>query len=90
MDGLTTAESRELEQRMQKRQIKEFLGLFSNLVDHCFVSCIDDFTSKSLSGRETGCVTRCVQKHMAMSQRLSERFQEHNAQLQQQQQGALR
>ena len=66
--------------------------LFSNLVDHCFVSCIDDFSSKALSGKETGCVSRCVQKHMSMSQRLSERFQEHNAllQQQQQQQGGLR
>ncbi|KAI1348289.1 mitochondrial import inner membrane translocase subunit tim-9 [Xylaria sp. FL0043] len=90
MDGLTQAETRELELRMQKRQIKEFLGLFSNLVDHCFMSCVDDFTSKSLSGRESGCVTRCVQKHMALSQRLSERFQEHNAQVGQQQQGQLR
>lgn len=60
--------------------------LFNGLVDHCFVSCVDDFSSKALSGRETGCVSRCVQKYMAMSQRLSERFQEHNAQLQQQQQ----
>ncbi|KAI1337993.1 mitochondrial intermembrane space translocase subunit [Xylariaceae sp. FL0016] len=88
MDGLTASETRELEQRMQKRQIKEFLGLFSNLVDHCFMSCIDDFSSKALSGRESGCVSRCVQKHMALSQRLSERFQEHNAQMSQQ--GPLR
>ncbi|KAI5860515.1 mitochondrial intermembrane space translocase subunit [Durotheca rogersii] len=100
---LTAAESRELEQRMQKQQMKVFFGrpqsnrvsararlrpnqLFSNLVDHCFMSCIDDFTSKSLSSRESGCVARCVQKHMALSQRLSERFQEHNAQMTQQQQ----
>ena len=56
------------------------------------MSCIDDFSSKALSGKETGCVSRCVQKHMSMSQRLSERFQEHNAllQQQQQQQGGLR
>ncbi|KAI0843885.1 mitochondrial intermembrane space translocase subunit [Daldinia vernicosa] len=86
MDGLTASETRELEQRMQKQQMKVFFGLFSNLVDHCFMSCIDDFTSKSLTGRETGCVARCVQKHMALSQRLSERFQEHNAQMTQQQQ----
>jgi len=78
---LTAAEAKELETRLQKRQVKEFLGLFGNLVDHCFTSCIDDFTSKSLSGRESGCVTRCVQKSMAMSNRLSERFQEHNAQM---------
>ncbi|KAK6834851.1 mitochondrial import inner membrane translocase subunit TIM9 [Apiospora arundinis] len=77
--GLNATESRELEQRLQKRQMKEFIGLFSNLVDHCFMSCVDDFTSKSLSTRETGCITRCVQKQMALSQRLSERFAEHNA-----------
>ncbi|KAK2064221.1 hypothetical protein LY76DRAFT_587602 [Colletotrichum caudatum] len=55
--------------------------LFGNLVDHCFTSCIDDFTSKSLSSRETGCITRCIQKQMFSQQRLSERFQEHNAQM---------
>ncbi|EJT81042.1 hypothetical protein GGTG_01030 [Gaeumannomyces tritici R3-111a-1] len=79
MDNLTATEMKELETRMQKRQVKEFVGLFSNLVDHCFMSCIEDFTSKSLSSRETGCVARCVQKDMAAAQRLSERFQEHNA-----------
>lgn len=84
--GLNNSEQRELEQRLQKRQMKEFMGLFSNLVDHCFISCIDDFSSKSLSTREQGCVTRCVQKQMAMSQRLAERFQEHNAAMGAQQQ----
>ena len=49
-------------------------------------SCINDFTSKSLSTSETGCVSRCVQKHMALQQRLGERFQEHNALVGQQQQ----
>lgn len=101
---------------MQKRQVKEFVGvsspsprpllilplsnsalhfhvrpsltqlflppppqLFGNLVDHCFSSCVNDFTSKAVSERENGCVSRCVQKYMAGAQRLSERFQEHNA-----------
>ncbi|KAH8668374.1 mitochondrial intermembrane space translocase subunit [Xylariales sp. PMI_506] len=85
--GLTASEQRELEQRLQKRQMKDFMGIFGNLVDHCFMSCVDDFTSKSLSTRETGCITRCVQKQMAQSQRLSERFAEHNTQLSQQQAG---
>lgn len=57
----------------------EPLQIFGNMVDHCFDSCINDFTSKSLSGREQGCVTRCVQKSFAASMRLSERFQEQNA-----------
>ncbi|CAK7206757.1 protein transporter tim9 [Sporothrix eucalyptigena] len=86
MDGLTAAESRELESRMQKRQVKEVLGFFSNIVDHCFTACIDDFTSKTVSTRESGCITRCVQKTLATQQRLSERFQENNLEMMQQQQ----
>ncbi|KAJ4391455.1 protein transporter tim9 [Gnomoniopsis sp. IMI 355080] len=79
LGGLSQAEQRELEQRMQKRQVKEFVGLFGNLVDHCFSSCVNDFTSKAVTERENGCVTRCVQKYMSTGQRLAERFQEHNA-----------
>jgi import inner membrane translocase subunit TIM9 len=60
--------------------------MFSNMVDSCFVPCVDDFSSKALSGRETGCITRCVQKSMAATQRLSERFQENNAAMMNQQQ----
>lgn len=56
--------------------------LYSNLVDHCFTSCVNDFTSKAISERENGCVLRCVQKFMASGQRLSERFQEHNVEQQ--------
>ena len=78
MEGLSQSEMRELEQRMQKRQVKEFMNVFGNLVDHCFMSCVDDFTTKSLNSRETACVTRCVQKQMSLTQRLSERFQEQN------------
>ncbi|KAG6180680.1 protein transporter tim9 [Claviceps aff. purpurea] len=83
---LTQAEQRTLEQRMQKRQVKEFMGAFGGLVEHCFTSCVDDFTSKAVSTRENGCVNRCVLKWMATQQRVSDRFQEHNAQLTQQMQ----
>ncbi|SCO21482.1 unnamed protein product [Fusarium fujikuroi] len=78
---LSAAEQRTLEQRMQKRQVKEFMGAFGGLVEHCFMSCVDDFTSKAISTRESGCINRCVQKWMASQQRISDRFQEHNAQL---------
>ncbi|KAG9253859.1 mitochondrial import inner membrane translocase subunit tim-9 [Emericellopsis atlantica] len=70
---------------MQKRQVQEFMTAFGGLVDHCFVSCVDDFTSKALSTRETGCINRCVLKWMATQQRVSDRFQEHNQNLAQQQ-----
>ncbi|KAL2124008.1 hypothetical protein VTJ04DRAFT_373 [Mycothermus thermophilus] len=79
MEGLTAAESRELEQRLQKRQVKEFMTAFGNLVDSCFSSCVDDFTSRALSNRETGCLSRCVAKSMATQARLGERFAELNA-----------
>ncbi|OAQ87228.1 mitochondrial import inner membrane translocase subunit tim9 [Purpureocillium lilacinum] len=84
--ALTATEQRQLEQRMQKRQVKEFMGAFGGLVEHCFNSCVDDFTSKALSSRENGCINRCVLKWMATQQRVSERFQEHNAQITQQMQ----
>ena len=55
--------------------------MFSGLVDRCFDHCVDDFTTKSLVARETGCVSRCVQKFMAGSERIGTRFQEQQAQM---------
>jgi len=57
--------------------------MFSGLVDRCFDACIDDFTTKSLIPKETGCVSRCVQKFMAGSSRIGERFAEQQAQMMQ-------
>lgn len=57
--------------------------MFNNMVDGCFAPCVDDFTSKALSGRETGCLTRCVAKNFAATGRLSERFGELSAAMQQ-------
>ncbi|KAJ2893762.1 mitochondrial intermembrane space translocase subunit [Zalerion maritima] len=85
--GLTNQEQRELQSRMEKRQMKDFMGFFSNLVDNCFESCIDDFSSKALSRRESGCVQRCFSKSLAVQQRLSDRFQEQNQLMMQAQQG---
>jgi len=53
--------------------------MYSNLVQNCFEHCVDDFTSKSLSGKEEGCVMRCVDKFLKGSERLGQRFQEQNA-----------
>ncbi|KAH8600945.1 Tim10/DDP family zinc finger-domain-containing protein [Bisporella sp. PMI_857] len=83
MDRLSNAEQRELETRMQQKQMKEFMNVFSGLVNHCFDACVDDFTTKSLVQRETGCVSRCVQKFMAGSERIGQRFQEEQAKMMQ-------
>ncbi|KAK0748846.1 mitochondrial import inner membrane translocase subunit tim-9 [Apiosordaria backusii] len=79
MDGLTNSEQQILADRIQKWQMKQFMGIFGNLVDSCFTSCVDDFQSKALSGRETGCLSRCVSKWMATNERMGERFAELNA-----------
>ncbi|PLB42566.1 Tim10/DDP family zinc finger protein [Aspergillus taichungensis] len=79
MDGLSGSEQRELASRMERKQMKEFMTMYSKLVQRCFDDCVNDFTTKSLINREEGCVMRCVDKYLKSSQRLNERFQEQNA-----------
>ncbi|KAH7113825.1 Tim10/DDP family zinc finger-domain-containing protein [Dendryphion nanum] len=79
MDALNPQEQRELQNRMEKKQMKEFMNMYSNLVQQCFDGCVNGFESKSLTSREESCVMRCVDKHMKASQRLGDRFQEQNA-----------
>lgn len=59
--------------------MKDFLRLFTSLVDRCFTDCISDFTTKALKEKEEGCVVKCVEKFMKHSERVGARFQEHNA-----------
>lgn len=84
MEMLNQAEQRELAGRMERKQMKDFMTMYSNLVQRCFNDCVTDFTSKSLMSKEEGCVLRCVDKFLKSSERLGERFQEHNAQMAQQ------
>ncbi|KAF2087918.1 mitochondrial import inner membrane translocase subunit tim9 [Saccharata proteae CBS 121410] len=79
MRGLTNAEQRELQGRMERKQMKEFMTMYSNLVQRCFDDCINDFSTKSLGSREEGCVMKCVDKILKGSERLGTRFQEQNA-----------
>ncbi|OJJ96954.1 hypothetical protein ASPACDRAFT_46478 [Aspergillus aculeatus ATCC 16872] len=84
MDGLNASEQRELAARMERKQLKEFMTMYSKLVQKCFDDCVNDFTTKSLINREESCVMRCVDKYMKGSARLNERFQEQNAAMMQQ------
>ncbi|KAI9701371.1 MAG: protein transporter tim9 [Bogoriella megaspora] len=77
MDSLTQQEQRELQSRLEKKQMKDFMA-------RCFDSCINDFTSKSLLPKEEGCTLRCVDKYFKGTERLQARFQELNAQMMQQ------
>ncbi|KAL8697661.1 MAG: hypothetical protein Q9224_002200 [Gallowayella concinna] len=75
---LNANEQRELQTRMERKQIKEFMTMYSRLVQNCFDSCINDFTSKTLASREENCVMRCVDKHQKAGERVNLRFQEQN------------
>ena len=39
---------------IEQKQMKDFLKLYTGLVERCFESCCNDFTSKALSSKEVG------------------------------------
>ncbi|KZZ86895.1 mitochondrial import inner membrane translocase subunit tim9 [Ascosphaera apis ARSEF 7405] len=79
MTSLNASEQRELAARMEKKQMKEFMTVYSNIVQRCFEDCVNDFTTKSLIGKEEGCINRCFDKFMKGSERVNQRFQEQNS-----------
>ncbi|PLW07251.1 hypothetical protein PCASD_25674 [Puccinia coronata f. sp. avenae] len=60
-----------------------FLKLYSSLVERCFTSCCQDFTSRALSSKEESCVNNCADKFLKHSERVGARFSEHNAEMMQ-------
>lgn len=39
-------------QIIEKKQMQDFMKLYSGLVERCFMSCAQDFTSKALTAKE--------------------------------------
>jgi hypothetical protein len=37
---------------IEQKQMKDFMRLYTGLVERCFDSCVNDFTSKTLSSKE--------------------------------------
>ena len=50
--GLNDADKARMQTLIEQKQMKDFMRLYTGLVDRCFKDCIHDFTSKSLSGKE--------------------------------------
>ncbi|KAL7753435.1 protein transporter tim9 [Sorochytrium milnesiophthora] len=82
---LSNAERAHMQQIIEQKQMKDFIGLFGRLVDRCFNDCINDFTSSALSNKEDVCINRCVDKSLKHTERAGQRFAEQNLVLQQQQ-----
>lgn len=67
-----------MEAILAKKQMKDFSRLYTGLVERCFGSCVDDFTSRALTNREEECVDKCTTKFLKHSERVGARFQEEN------------
>ncbi|KJE92664.1 hypothetical protein CAOG_03581 [Capsaspora owczarzaki ATCC 30864] len=67
--------------------MQDFVRMYNHLSERCFSDCVNDFTSRTTTTKEQGCVGRCVQKFVQLSQRVGQRFSEQQA-LQAEQQAA--
>lgn len=83
MDQLNVKEQQEFQQIVEQKQMKDFMRLYSNLVSKCFDDCVNDFTSGSLTSKESTCIMKCSEKFLKHSERVGQRFQEQNAMLMQ-------
>ncbi|KAL7409738.1 mitochondrial import inner membrane translocase subunit TIM9 [Mrakia frigida] len=74
-----SAEQAHMSKIIEKKQMQDFMKLYSGLVERCFNNCVNDFTSKVLTGKESTCVSHCSDKFLKHSERVGARFAEHNA-----------
>jgi len=79
--GMNPATAQAFEGLMQQKQLKDFMQLYTNLVERCFNSCCNEFTSKALSSKEETCTQMCADKFLKHSERVGLRFSEQNAEM---------
>ncbi|KAG6377228.1 Tim10/DDP family zinc finger protein [Boletus reticuloceps] len=73
------AEQAHMTKVIERKQMQDFMRLYSGLVERCFNSCCNDFTSKALASKEEQCVLNCADKFLKHSERVGQRFAELNA-----------
>ena len=59
------------------KTFRDFLMQYNLVTEQCFGACVNDMTTRTVSGKEETCSTNCLDKYLKMTQRLSLRFQEH-------------
>ncbi|EGN97992.1 hypothetical protein SERLA73DRAFT_182805 [Serpula lacrymans var. lacrymans S7.3] len=74
-----SAEQAHMTKVIEKKQMQDFMRMYSSVVERCFNSCCSDFTSKALSSKEEQCVMNCADKFLKHSERVGARFAELNA-----------
>ncbi|CAL1533861.1 unnamed protein product [Lymnaea stagnalis] len=58
-------------------QFREFLSQYNKITEQCFMACVHDFTTRRVINAENSCALNCLEKYMKMTNRISQRFQEH-------------
>ncbi|KAI9350346.1 Tim10/DDP family zinc finger-domain-containing protein [Obelidium mucronatum] len=58
-----------IEQTQKRMFLDNYKGM-ALLTDACFKDCVNDYTSKTLSGKEETCVKRCTEKFMKLNMRV--------------------
>ncbi|KAF8221646.1 hypothetical protein L208DRAFT_1326696 [Tricholoma matsutake] len=76
LSQFNSAEQAHMTKIIEKRQLQDFLKIYSALTEKCFNTCCNDFTSKALSTKEDQCVSNCTEKFIKHSERVSARFSE--------------
>mmetsp|Transcript_2126 Transcript_2126/g.5952 ORF Transcript_2126/g.5952 Transcript_2126/m.5952 type:complete len:98 (-) Transcript_2126:84-377(-) len=83
MENMSQRDQRAVLEQLNEMQMAESMNTFNGLVERCFNECVTSFRNKSLDAPEEQCVQRCVQKTMVFSQRVAQRFQEKQQQINQ-------
>ena len=67
------------QQDVEIKVMQEYLQSYNRLTQLCFKQCMNDFTSRKISKKESDCSSLCVDKYLNSTTRISQRFQEYNA-----------
>ncbi|KAJ9053189.1 protein transporter tim9 [Entomophthora muscae] len=79
-NGITqSADEKKIVQFLTTKQEEENMSTYMALAKKCFGDCTSDFTTKKVTEKEEKCLGRCVKKFLLVSERITKRFQEHNA-----------
>ena len=62
----------------EEKQMKDFMDMYSNIVNKCFDHCCTSFYAHVLDKQEKACIVTCTQKIMKSSERIGMRFAEEN------------
>jgi len=71
-----SATNQDLTVNSEVNKFKEFLGLFNKISEQCFMDCVNDFSSRKVSKKESTCSINCLTKHLKSTELISTRFQE--------------